>query len=120
MDQQISRNAQIGNICIQWSSLEYMLAHAIWLMCGVDQEVGKILTGNLDSKQRAMMAHALAHQINAPIPVKRAIKQTLDEMREELIHRRNEAVHGIHFTHPDPESVFIEMHRGKGGGISER
>lgn len=115
MDQQISRNAQIGNICIQWSSLEYMLANAIWLMCGVDQEIGKILTGNLDAKQRATMAHALAHQTNAPFAVKQALKQTLNEMREDLIHRRNEAVHGIHFNHPDPGSVYIEMHRGKGG-----
>lgn len=115
VDDQVRRNSHIGNICIQWSALEYMLSQTIWALCGVDQEVGKIITANLDAKQRALMAHALAHQTNAPIVLKRAIKKTLDEMRDELIHRRNEAVHGIHFTHPDPTMIYVEMHRGKGG-----
>ena len=106
---------QIGNICIKWSNLEYELAVSIWLMTEVTPEVGKILTGNLDAKQRATMAHALAHQTNAPIPFKKVLKEVLDEMRAGLIHRRNEAVHAVHFLPYAPDIAKVEMHRGKGG-----
>ena len=115
MDNPTNRNVQIGNICIQWSSLEYMLATGIWLLIGVHQDVGKIVTGNLDAKQRAMMAHALAWQTNAPVPYKQAVKQVLDEMRESLIQRRNEAVHAIHFGDVSQDTIEVELHRGKGG-----
>jgi hypothetical protein len=115
MDHSTNRYVQIGNICAQWSSLEYMFASGIWLMIGVDQEVGKIVTGNLDAKQRANMALALAWQVNAPVPYKKAVKEVLVEMRDNLIHRRNEAVHGIHFGDEAGDTISIEMHRGKGG-----
>jgi hypothetical protein len=115
MDFESNRIVQIGNVCIQWANLEYELAVAIWLMICVDNEVGKILTANLDVKQRATMAHAIAHQINAPIPFKRALKQVLEELRADLIHRRNEAVHAVHFTPFGPGVAKVEMHRGKGG-----
>src|SRR5690606_6694683 len=90
-------------------------ATGIWTMIGVDQEVGKILTGNLDAKQRATMAHALAWQTNAPPPFKKAVKEVLGAMRDDLIHRRNEAVHGIHFGSRQAPVAQIELHRGKGG-----
>lgn len=110
-----NRQLLIGNICIQWSSLEYMLAAGIWTLVDVDEEVGKILTGNLDAKQRATMAHALAWQTNAPHDYKKVVKEVLTEMRDELIHRRNEAVHGIHFDSGETSIAEIELHRGKGG-----
>jgi hypothetical protein len=115
MDHQTNRNVQIGNVCVQWASLEYRLAVAIWIMVGVDMEIGKVLTASLDMKQRATMAFTLAHQTNAPIPFKNALKSVLTALREGLIDRRNQAVHGIHFTIDRPDAIGVEMHRGKGG-----
>ncbi|MCC6925716.1 hypothetical protein [Novosphingobium sp.] len=114
-----NRIAQIGNICVQWSALEYHTAIAIWNLAGVvDQEIGKILTANLDLKQRVGMAFALAHTVNAPIPFKNAIKALQTALQnEDLIHRRNQAVHGIHFQIDEPGAAGIEMHRGKGGRV---
>ena len=112
-----NRLQQIGNICQQWSCLEYLLANAIWLLTGIhNPEVGKIVTANLDFKQRVSMVFALAHETNAPVPFKIAIKKLQDEVRNgELIHKRNQAVHGIQFPADRPDAVEIEMHRGKGG-----
>jgi len=84
-------------------------------MIKVDAEVGKILTASLDAKGRANMAHAIAHQVNAPRYLKLAIKKVLTALREGLLDGRNQAVHGIHFTAARPDAVMIEMHRGKGG-----
>lgn len=117
MDKQTNTNVQIGNICVQWASLEYVVSNAIWIMLRLDSEVGKIVTGNLDIKQRVSMVFALAHQTNAPIPFKNACKALRSELFDpkDLLHRRNLAVHGAHFTIPDNEKIQIEVHRGKGG-----
>lgn len=115
MDNATNRYVQIGNVCAQWSSLEYMLAVGIWLMIDVDEDIGKIVTGNLDAKQRATMAKALAWKLNAPFAFKTAIREVLDQMRSDLIDRRNEAVHGIHFGDESSTTISIELHRGKGG-----
>lgn len=111
-----NRMTQMGNICIQWSALEYHTAVAIWNLVGIlDMEVGKVLTANLDLNQRIGMAFTLAHITNAPMHFKIAIKALQTALQDEdLIHRRNQAVHGIHFR-AEPGSVEIEMHRGKGG-----
>ena len=113
----LNRIAQIGNICVQWSAIEYHAAIAIWNLAGInDQEIGKILTASLDLKQRVNMAFALAHQVNAPKEFKAAIKSLQTAIYDEnLIHLRNQAVHGIHFPVDEPEAIGIEMHRGKGG-----
>lgn len=85
-------------------------------MIGVEMEVGKILTASLDIKSRATMAFALAHEINAPPYLKKAIKKVRDELQNgELIFQRNRAVHGVPFPSTSPDAVVLEMHRGKGG-----
>lgn len=78
-------------------------------------EKGKIVTASLDMKARGNMAYALAHQVNAPVSYRNAIKRVNTALREGLISRRNVAVHGIHFPSDIPNSIQIEMHRGKGG-----
>lgn len=115
MIHQANRNQQIGNICIQWAALEYQLAVAIWALAGLEAELGKVLTASLDVKARAVMAHTLAHETNAPRYLKIAIKKVLDAVRKDLLTRRNQAVHGIHFAGERPDMAMIEMHRGKGG-----
>jgi hypothetical protein len=117
MDHPINRYVQIGNICVQWSAIEYHVAIAIWNLAGVvDQEIGKVLTASLDLKGRVTMAFKLAHIVNAPVPFKIAIKALQTSLQsEDLYHRRNQAVHGIHFDIDQPGAIGIEMHRGPGG-----
>ncbi len=115
MDSETNRIAQIGNVCVQWSNLEYALANAIWMMIGVTQEPGKILTASLDAKNRAKMLYSLAHVYNVPVSYRNAIKRVVSALQDDLMNRRNIAVHGIHFPSQEPNSVGIEMHRGKGG-----
>lgn len=102
---------------MQWSALEYITACAIWQLTGIrDIEVGKIVTAHLDLKQRVGMAFALSHQVNAPISFRNAIKKLQTSLRDEdLIHERNQAVHGVRFPSDQPDAADIEMHRGKGG-----
>ena len=115
MDAQTNRIAQIGNVCVQWSNLEYVLATAIWLIIGVNEEAGKILTASLDAKNRAKMLYSLAHVYNAPVSYKNAVKRVMKALQDGLMDRRNVAVHGVHFPSTQNDSVGIEMHRGKGG-----
>ena len=117
MDDTTNRNVQIGNICVQWSCLEYQVAVAIWNLAGIyDPEIGKVMTASLDLKGRVIMAFKLAHITNAPVPFKMAIKTLQSALQsEDLYHRRNQAVHGIHFEIEQPGAVGVEMHRGPGG-----
>ncbi|MXO73582.1 hypothetical protein [Alteraurantiacibacter buctensis] len=115
MDQQLNRSVQIGNICIQWSNLEYELALSIWLMLRIHDDLGKIVTASLDCKQRASMAFTLAHKTKAPYEFKQAQKEVLKEIRDGLLERRNEAVHAVHFKPYAFDTAKVEMHRGKGG-----
>lgn len=115
MDNESNRAVQIGNICIQWSCLEYELALSIWLMLGLHDDIGKVVTASLDAKQRATMAFTLADKTKAPFAFRKAIKETLSDIRSDLIHRRNEAVHAVHFKPYSIDTAKVEMHRGKGG-----
>ena len=75
MNHLTNRYVQIGNICVQWSAIEYHVAIAIWNLAGVvDQEIGKVLTASLDLKGRVTMAFKLAHIVTAPVPFKIALK----------------------------------------------
>lgn len=116
MDHVQNRLIQTGNICVQWANLEYHLAVTIWVMAGVESEVGKILTGGMDMKTRASAAVAISHQMNAPRYLKMALAHVLKQLRDGgLIDRRNQAVHGVHMTSELPNAAKVELHRGKGG-----
>jgi hypothetical protein len=110
-----NRSLQIGNICVQWSHLEYELALAIWLMLRLHDDIGKIVTASLDAKQRATMAFALAEKTKAPRSYRDVMKSALSDIRRDLLHRRNEAVHAVHFLPYTSDTAKVEMHRGRGG-----
>ena len=109
----------IGNICAQWSSLEYQFAKAIWHLLGIDDETGKIVTGGTDMIPRIRLAVNLARHLNAPLAICRALEGARDKLlAANLDERRNRAVHGIRFAmdgDDDLRVVEIEVHRGKGG-----
>src|SRR5208337_1483648 len=111
------RLVQIGNICRQWAQIELHVARAIWCMLGVDHESGVILTGGLNMSSRVTIAIKLAKHLNTPSIAIDALKATQKVLDNHLEERRNQAVHGIVFLHPnDPSIEIFEMHRGKRKG----
>ena len=109
------RNTQVGNICVQWAHLEYLLALAIWSLLRLDQETGKIVTGGLDIRPRLNMAINLAKHLKAPEPAKKALLCTRRALDGGLDERRNKAIHGHRLLDPDDiQSELVEVHRGKG------
>ena len=54
---------QIGNIAAQWSHLEYKLAQTIWILLGLEEGTGKIVTGGLDMLPRINMAINLSRHL---------------------------------------------------------
>jgi hypothetical protein len=98
---------------MQWSNLEYQIAHCIWWMLRLMPETGKIVTGGLDMLPRLNMAINLARHLNAPKPLLDQLIATRAAIQDGLDIRRNKAVHGVHFRVGDDEPL-VEVHRGKG------
>ena len=114
----IARLSAIGNICAQWSFLEYLYALTIWQLLHIDHETGKIVTGGTDMHVRARLAINLAKHLNASKSITKALEAARDSVKAaKLDERRNKAVHGVRFAGSTggPDSVLIEVHRGAGG-----
>jgi hypothetical protein len=97
---QINRLTQIGNICAQWSELEYLFATTIWVLLKLDMDTGKIVTGGLDMLPRANMAINLARHRQAPKEILDALLTARKAIQDGLDIRRNRAVHGVQFLGP--------------------
>lgn len=106
----------IGNVCTQWSFLEYQFALAIWGMLGVDDRLGKIITGGLDILPRATMAINICRHLNFDRDLEQVLVEARKTIQSDLQDRRNKVVHGVGFSSKNAEGgiVEIEMHRGKG------
>jgi hypothetical protein len=119
MDHQTNRLVQIGNICQQWSFLEYLYALTIWQLLGIDQETGKFVTGGTDIQPRMKLAVNLSKHLNAPKRLTKALEMARDSLRDaKLDERRNKAIHGVRFIGARSEAAsLIEVHRGRGGRI---
>jgi len=113
----IDRLAQVGNICRQWANIELHIALAIWCMMGIDSESGAILTGGLNMSSRVVVAIKLAKHLDAPSIAIEVLKATQKALDNDLEERRNQAIHGVTFLHPnEPSTEIFEMHRGKRKG----
>ena len=117
-----NRNTQIGNICIQWSHLEYLAALGIWSMLHLDDKTGMILTGGLDLLPRLNMGHSLAVHLNAPKTARNTFKITRSAIQDQdIINRRNLIIHGHRLDIPGRlDAETFESHRGKGAGIKKQ
>lgn len=112
------RNAQVGHVCRQWASLEFLLAATISSLLRLDKETSFILTNGLDILPRAAMAHRLAVHLKAPPPAIKALREVRDALRGGLLDRRNTAVHGHRQRNPnDFTTDYVTMYRGKGAGV---
>jgi hypothetical protein len=112
------RDAQIGHVCRQWASLEYILAATISSLLRLDKETSFIVTNGLDILPRASMAHRLAVHLKAPPPAIKTLREVRDALRNGLLERRNEAVHAHRQPNPNDFSTdYVTMYRGKGAGV---
>ena len=115
----INRNAQIGNICCQFSHLELLLAQVIWSALNLTEKAGLSITGSLDVEMRAKLAVELCVEQGKPDQVIQELKKIQKELQSsKIIERRNRAVHGHRFADPDDSgSELVIVHRGKDAGI---
>lgn len=113
-----NRSHQIGNICIQWAFLEYLLARAIWKTLDLDKQAGLIVTGALNIQGLSDTAIKLAEKIGQVDEILEALKVVRKSLHEfDVIRRRNSAVHGVQFGHPNRlDARIVEVYRGKKAG----
>ncbi len=104
----------IGNVCGQWSNIEYQVAHIIWFMLDLNMDVGKIITGGLDMQPRLNVAILLARQLGAPRYVIKGLTDARKAIQDGLDIERNRAVHGVSFPSDNLLVQMVEVHRGKG------
>ncbi|HYX46852.1 MAG TPA: hypothetical protein VE820_08540 [Sphingomicrobium sp.] len=96
-------------VCIQWSNLEFQIAHAIWWMLNLDADSGKIVTGGLDMGPRVNMAINLARHIRVDRKVTQALETARAALQDGLDKRRNRAVHGVHLTTNDEGEAMVVL-----------
>lgn len=104
----------IGNIAAQWSNLEYRIAIVIWILLGLKEETGKIVTGGLDMLPRVNMAIKLSRHLKCPRNLIDTLVKIRMELQDSLQEERNRAMHGIQFSDSNGD-LEVEVHRGKGG-----
>lgn len=107
-----ARMMHTGSICFQWSALESLLAVVIWRLLKLESDTGAIVTGGLDILPRINMAIALAHHLKAKRHVTKLLRDTRTIIQEDLMKRRNLAVHGILMMDEETGDGVMEMHRG--------
>lgn len=108
-----ARLAIVGFICAQWALIEEKFAKAIWFLLGVDEEVGKIVTGGLDIRPRMNMAIRLAQKIECSPELLAGLEESRRLIQDGLAQRRNLVVHGVHNSNPTEGALLLELHRGR-------
>lgn len=108
-----------GNVCHQWSYLEYLLSKAIWHLLGLDKKTGMIVTGGMDILPRVNMAIALATHLKANPSLLQALKDTRTAIQgrrktDGLQYQRNRIVHGVYSSNKEAMEPSVETHRGAG------
>lgn len=107
---------QQGNVCTQWSYVEYLLSNAIWYMLNINRSAGVIVTGNLEITVKAKMAHDLSKELcldEGLIDVLNKARKDIDRISPS----RNRIVHGVFSSSPNVSIPKIEVHRGKEKGV---
>lgn len=105
----------IGNICRQWSYLEYLFSIVIWRLLNLDRDTGVIVTGGLDIIPRANMAINLSQHLKADRQLLNVMIAARKSIQDDLSAPRNRAVHGVYSLNSTQPEMFVEVHRGKGG-----
>ena len=112
---QSARLTLVGNICTQWSHIEYQIATVIWWLLKLDRDTGMIVTGGLDMLPRMNMAINLCRHLKADAKLDSALLATRKAIQDGLDGERNRAVHGVWFDLRGDGAHGVEVHRGKGG-----
>lgn len=108
-----------GNVCHQWSYLEYLISKAIWHILGLERDTGIIVTGGMDILSRVNMAIALAKHTRANKKLIEVLEETRVKIQgkrktDGLMYRRNLIVHGVYSSRDNDPIILVETHRGAG------
>ena len=104
--------AGIGGVCVQWALMEHLVLGMISTNETMDLDRVYLIFGSLDMKPRLDMAINLARAAKTPAPMVQRIVAVRKALRDErLADRRNQAVHGVHKTCYQPDSIQLTMPR---------
>lgn len=115
LDSDANRLIQVGNICHQWSTIEYYASIAVWSLLILDQDTGAFVTGGLDLLPRLNMGISLNNHLDGDPRLTKALSATRTAIQGGLDVARNRAVHGVWFGDGSDGAHRVEVHRGRGG-----
>lgn len=118
MDKITARLVCVGNICTQWSYLEYLASNIVQHFLQVDDAKFAILLASADLQRKIQIAISLAKLLIAEDKLTTALLDVGKQLND-LAADRNLAVHGVYFSKPNDELVIVKAYRGKYEGNPE-
>lgn len=97
--------AAIGQVCVQWGLLEVSVEAAIWQTASVQNDIGRVITSQLQMQSKMDLLESLLYQ-NQPI-LAPFFKKVAVYIRSCLIGKRNLVVHGVWIQLPDEKDMAV-------------
>ena len=91
---------RIGRISVRFSYLEYQLTQSVWLLVGVDYQLGRLVIRDQRPNDRVGLIETLANLKKVKLPSTKDIKD-LRRVLAEITEHRNLLVHGLWAQHND-------------------
>ena len=102
----------VGNVCVQWSYLEYLLGNIVPFLLKIGDEQSEILLRHSDIIRKAQFAKDLADSTNADSELTSCLIKIAKAIPE-LSSERNLVVHGVYFSKDGADLVIAQAYRGK-------
>lgn len=99
----------IGNVCRQWSYLEFLLTDTIWFLSNFSREEGIENTKKLEITGLLLKAKQLAEEKSAAQLIEQF--ETIELRLRELRLERNRIVHGTYTFDTSKDIMWLEHHR---------
>lgn len=104
---------EVGLVCSQWAHLEWLMELTLWWILGLfdKRTEGRILTGQWSLDTTARKVCSLMHlriTDREDLDFIASIKRRIDD----IVPKRNLAVHGVRQLDPETETVAAEVSRG--------
>ena len=109
--------ALIGHVCLQWALLEHTLLYIIAVAENMPDKKAFTYFGSTDIRARLGIAILLTHDANWPPTLHerlKSIRKALGKDGENLLWRRNQAVHGVHKSSAREDSFSLTVPRERG------
>ncbi len=115
MTPQQTQLLNVGNVCTQWSYLEYLLGNAISFLLKANDTHSEIILRDTDIFRKARIASELAESVKTDSELQKCLDDILKEIPN-LSSERNLIVHGVYFSKKTDHSVIARAYRGKYAG----